>query len=397
MVGKPLLSDLTADDPSGNAKAGSTDGGAADATASGQAALPSSSAKGRGINFGSLNDDFVKQQVVKPIGDSTKDPKVCRNSVMTDDQEAGRIRQSRGQSGEPRGGLLECAKATGHYAATTTDRCHGYLVSSRAVLVGRCVRLPAGACGESHTRRQAQILAQLGQCDRAVGFLGEAATGEIVRRILGGRAVRSHRKVLGLPPVHESERLSAICRDVPQEDVSSMQLRRVAVVPSKSPLRGVFSRLDKHTLAEKAEHYGRRSVATSGLSLEFARARDMMRILTREFPSLLFPTPPRPSRWRAIRRTMAASMLRLDFPDKRAALLGAFLNGLAIGVVIGAVIGAPQVDALRMPPWLTGLVIGILLSAADAVITKVYAPILILGAVGGAVIGWLVGRFGGAS
>lgn len=90
----------------------------------------------------------------------------------------------------------------------------------------------------------------------------------------------------------------------------------------------------------------------------------------------------------------AASMLPLQFPDKRAALLGAFLNRLVIGVVIGAVIGAPQVDALRWPPWAVGLVTGVLLSAADAVITKAYAPILVLGALGGGVIGWLVGRFG---
>ena len=90
----------------------------------------------------------------------------------------------------------------------------------------------------------------------------------------------------------------------------------------------------------------------------------------------------------------AASMLPLQFPDKRAALLGAFLNRLALGVVVGAVVGAPPVDALRLPPWVIGLAAGVLLSAADAVITKAYAPILVLGALGGAVIGWLVGRFG---
>src|SRR3982751_2411564 len=90
----------------------------------------------------------------------------------------------------------------------------------------------------------------------------------------------------------------------------------------------------------------------------------------------------------------ALSMVPLSFPDKLAALLGAFLNRLTIGVVIGAVIGAPQVDALRLPPWAIGLTVGVLLSAADAVITKAYGPILVLGAVGGAVIGWLVGRFG---
>jgi hypothetical protein len=90
----------------------------------------------------------------------------------------------------------------------------------------------------------------------------------------------------------------------------------------------------------------------------------------------------------------AASMLPLQFPDKRAALLGAFLNRFAIGVVIGAATGAPQVEALRVPAWAVGLAAGLLLSAADAVITKSYAPILILGGVGGALIGWLVGRFG---
>lgn len=90
----------------------------------------------------------------------------------------------------------------------------------------------------------------------------------------------------------------------------------------------------------------------------------------------------------------AASMIPLQFPDKRAALLGAFLNRLVIGVVIGAAIGAPQLNALRLPPWVIGLAAGLLLSAADAVITKAYAPILLLGAAGGAVIGWLVGRFG---
>lgn len=90
----------------------------------------------------------------------------------------------------------------------------------------------------------------------------------------------------------------------------------------------------------------------------------------------------------------AASMLPLEFPDKRAALLGAFLNRLAIGVAIGAAVGSPQVEALRLPPWAVGLALGVLVSAADAVITKAYAPILLLGAVGGVVIGWLVGRAG---
>ena len=83
----------------------------------------------------------------------------------------------------------------------------------------------------------------------------------------------------------------------------------------------------------------------------------------------------------------AASMIPLSFPDKRAALLGAFINRFSIGVVIGA-------TAVPWPGWLSGLTIGVLLSLADAIITKAYAPILILGAVGGTVVGWIVQRFG---
>lgn len=67
---------------------------------------------------------------------------------------------------------------------------------------------------------------------------------------------------------------------------------------------------------------------------------------------------------------------------------------LAIGVVIGAALGSPQLAALGLPGWAIGLAAGLFLSAADAVITKAYAPILVIGALGGAVIGWLVGRFG---
>ncbi len=83
----------------------------------------------------------------------------------------------------------------------------------------------------------------------------------------------------------------------------------------------------------------------------------------------------------------AASMIPLQFPDKRAALLGAFINRFSIGFVIGAV-------ALPWPGWLSGLVIGVLLSLADAIITKTYVPIMVLGAVGGTVIGVIVQRFG---
>lgn len=88
----------------------------------------------------------------------------------------------------------------------------------------------------------------------------------------------------------------------------------------------------------------------------------------------------------------AATMVRVEFTDKRAALAGAFFNRLAIGVTIGAAIGSPQLNALHVPAWGIGLALGIIVSAADAVITRAYAPVMVMGAVGGAVIGWIVGR-----
>jgi hypothetical protein len=80
-------------------------------------------------------------------------------------------------------------------------------------------------------------------------------------------------------------------------------------------------------------------------------------------------------------------MIPLQFPDKRAALLGAFINRFSIGFVIGAM-------TLPWPGWVVGLVVGVLLSLADAIITKTYAPILILGAAGGTIIGVIVQKFG---
>ena len=82
-----------------------------------------------------------------------------------------------------------------------------------------------------------------------------------------------------------------------------------------------------------------------------------------------------------------AIMLPMSFPDKRAAILGAFINRFAIGFVIGAV-------KLPWPGWAVGLVLGLLLSLPDAIITKAFAPILGLGAIGGTVIGFIVGRWG---
>lgn len=83
-----------------------------------------------------------------------------------------------------------------------------------------------------------------------------------------------------------------------------------------------------------------------------------------------------------------ATMLPMSFPDKRAALLGAFLNRFAIGLLIPLV-------SLEAPRWAVGLSLGILLSVPDGLITKAFAPIVGMGAVGGLVIGWLAGRYAG--
>src|SRR3954470_7804424 len=75
-----------------------------------------------------------------------------------------------------------------------------------------------------------------------------------------------------------------------------------------------------------------------------------------------------------------ALMLPMSFPDKRTALLAAFASRFGIGFVI------PLVQ-LPWPGWLIGLVIGLLLSLPDAIVTKAYAPILLSGAIGGLIIG----------
>jgi len=82
-------------------------------------------------------------------------------------------------------------------------------------------------------------------------------------------------------------------------------------------------------------------------------------------------------------------MLPMKFPDKRAALLGAFVNRLAIGVVLGLL------SARGWHEWITGALVGVLLSLSDAIVTKAYAPILIFGAIGGGVISWVIRHFAG--
>jgi hypothetical protein len=80
-------------------------------------------------------------------------------------------------------------------------------------------------------------------------------------------------------------------------------------------------------------------------------------------------------------------MLPMSFPDKNAAITAAFIARFGIGFVIGAA-------RLPWPGWAVGLCFGLLLSIPDALITKAYGPIIGMGAVGGTIIGVLIGRFG---
>ena len=82
-----------------------------------------------------------------------------------------------------------------------------------------------------------------------------------------------------------------------------------------------------------------------------------------------------------------AMMIPLSFPDKRAALLGAFIARFGLGFVICNV-------KLPWPGWIVGLLLGILLSLPDAIITKAMIPILVSGAIGGVIIGIIAAKFG---
>ena len=79
-------------------------------------------------------------------------------------------------------------------------------------------------------------------------------------------------------------------------------------------------------------------------------------------------------------------MLPLPFPDKRTALLAAFASRFALGFFAATV-------NLRLSPIGAGVLVGLLTSIPDAIVTKAYAPILITGVIFGAVAGWVVGRW----
>jgi fructose-specific phosphotransferase system IIC component len=78
-----------------------------------------------------------------------------------------------------------------------------------------------------------------------------------------------------------------------------------------------------------------------------------------------------------------AIMLPLKFEDKRAALIASFISRLTIGFII-------VVLDLPLAGWLSGLLLGFILSVPQAIVTRSYGPILGNGAVGGAIIGFIV-------
>jgi hypothetical protein len=78
-------------------------------------------------------------------------------------------------------------------------------------------------------------------------------------------------------------------------------------------------------------------------------------------------------------------MMPMQFPDKRTALTAAFASRFAIGFLI-------PLCKLPLPWFVSGALVGLLISIPDAIITKAYVPILIGGVLGGALLGWIAGR-----
>lgn len=78
-------------------------------------------------------------------------------------------------------------------------------------------------------------------------------------------------------------------------------------------------------------------------------------------------------------------MIPLPLPDKITAMAGSFFNRFAIGFFVAA-------TDLPVPGWVKGLLIGFLLSLPDAIITKMYVPIVGIGILGGIVVGLVTSR-----
>jgi hypothetical protein len=83
-------------------------------------------------------------------------------------------------------------------------------------------------------------------------------------------------------------------------------------------------------------------------------------------------------------------MIPIQFPpekNKDLAMTGAFVSCVVIGFVVG-------IAKMPLPGWLAGVFIGLAVNLPVAIITTSYIPILPVSAVGGAVIGFVVDRWG---
>lgn len=81
-------------------------------------------------------------------------------------------------------------------------------------------------------------------------------------------------------------------------------------------------------------------------------------------------------------------MFAMNLPNVVLAVAGAFINRFAIGFLI------PNCT-FPVRPWIRGLFLGILLSLPDAIITNATVPIMATGAIGGLIIGAILGRIEG--
>jgi hypothetical protein len=84
-------------------------------------------------------------------------------------------------------------------------------------------------------------------------------------------------------------------------------------------------------------------------------------------------------------------MLPMKFDSKREkweAISSSFVDRFMIGLIV------PNVT-FGLDPLISGLILGIGLSLPSAIITRAYAPIMVIGAVGGLIIGFITKSFVG--
>ena len=74
-------------------------------------------------------------------------------------------------------------------------------------------------------------------------------------------------------------------------------------------------------------------------------------------------------------------MLPMKFSDKATAMKAAFASRFAIGFLAVNV-------ALPLHPPFAGALVGLLISIPDAIITRVYLPVIITGLIFGGLAGW---------